>query len=192
MHKLLLIIGCIVFAQFTRFYRRYSRLNWSQVRRNIQAMWYSMRVGRLQISRPILSMSVIAIVHLGSLNAQTNVPGPFSVNSVPVLDQTYISVTGGNTYVIAAGARVHGEYSFGLESSAGVQTVRLSVDANQFDPGSTLHILENHSYNGQVVMTNFRLLQGDGGVLVFLVVDVVNMTSTNNMYVQYFATSDYP
>ena len=56
-----------------------------------------MRIVGLQISKLILSISVMTIVFLGPLNAQTNVPGPFSVNSVPVLDQTYYSVTAGHT-----------------------------------------------------------------------------------------------
>lgn len=76
-------------------------------------------------------------VGIGTTTPATSldVNGIISIKGLPVIDETSISTPSDGTYVIASGARIHGEYilTWG-ESPNHVQTVHLLVNANQFDP----------------------------------------------------------
>ena len=120
-----------------------------------------------------------------------DVNGPIGLKSIPVVDVTTIPTAADGNYVIASGGRIHGEYILTFEANNRVQTVHLLVNSNQYDGWSMLQILENHSYNLQAVMSNFRLLYSADHSAEFLVMDVGNRNGGTAVNVQYQGAAAY-
>ena len=120
-----------------------------------------------------------------------DVAGTLAVNGIPVLDRTHISTPSDGTYVIASSPRIHGEYIVTFEAGNRVQTVHLLINANQYDGFSTIQILGNHSYSGNTVMSNFRLLRSADWSNQALVMDVANRNGGTSVSMQYQGAAQY-
>ena len=126
---------------------------------------------------------------------QSSLTGPVSVNNVQALNTQVINAPATGTYVIAAGGRLHGEYILSVEGYYATQTVHLLVEANQYDNGATIQVLDNHSYQGATILNNFRILLPNGNAFAaYLVVDVVGGIQPNgssNISIQYQGSAGY-
>jgi len=120
-----------------------------------------------------------------------DVNGAISVKGSVVNETQLISVPSDGTYVVASGARIKGTYTLNFEAANRVQTVVLLANANQFDYGSTLSILSNNSYNGSVIMSNFRLVFSSDNATVYLVFDIANRNAGTSVTGHFEGTGLY-
>ncbi len=92
-------------------------------------------------------------------------------------------------------ARLRGEYILSVEGYYATQTVHLLVEANQYDSGATLQVLDNHSYSGAVMLNNFRVLLPTGDAnTAYLVMDVVGHLYSDLstvVHIQYQGSAGY-
>ena len=120
---------------------------------------------------------------------------PVTLNGQPVFDFRNLPTPTAGTYLIAMTPRLRGEYILSVDGYYATQTVHLMVEANQYDGGATLQVLDNHSYSGAVMVNNFRVLLPPGDAsTAYLVMDVVGNLMpdlSTVVHIQYQGSAGY-
>jgi len=106
--------------------------------------------------------------------SKLDINGGLAIKGLIVNDTQTLSIPADGTYVIASGTRIKGTYTITFEATPRIQTVVLLANGTHYDSNSSLSILSNTSYGGNVAMSNFRFVFNSDNSTIYLIFDIAN------------------